>query len=208
MSAPDHEPSNRPTFTFIQVVIAALACLLLGVGVGRVWTNRGEGPSSVDVGFVRDMIDHHDQAIAISLVTLAKDDINQLVRDFATEVLIFQRWEIGLMDARLGEWGAARGDLDRVAMTWMGMGAAVPTMPGMQPPEAIEALEAASGAEADRLFLTMMGEHHQGGVHMAEYAAQHGSDDRIVALAARMAANQRVEVNEYRALLDQLTGPG
>ncbi len=188
--------------------MAALACTLLGVGIGRVWTNRRADPGVIDVGFVRDMIDHHDQAIAISLVTLGKDDLNEHVRNFATEVLIFQRWEIGLMDARLGEWGLQRGDLDRTAMTWMAMSSTVPAMPGMAAPEEIDALEAANGADADRLFLIMMGEHHRGGVHMAEYAAEHAADDRVVALAARMASNQRVEVNEYQALLNRLAPAG
>ena len=80
----------------------------------------------------------------------------------------------------------------------------VPAMPGMQDPTELDALEVATGAEADRLFLTMMGEHHQGGMHMAEYAAQNATDERIVSLAGRMANNQRVEVNEYRVLLERL----
>jgi uncharacterized protein (DUF305 family) len=79
-------------------------------------------------------------------------------------------------------------------------------MPGMQPPQAMDALEAATGDDAGRLFLTMMRDHHLGGVHMAEYAAEHGSDDDIRDLATRMARNQRVEANEYRAQLTRLAG--
>ena len=49
-----------------------------------------------------------------------------------------------------------------------------------------------------------MGEHHLGGVHMAEYAAEHGSDPQIRELAARMARNQRIEAKEYEAQLQRL----
>lgn len=208
MSEAEHHPSPRAVFSLRQLLVAGLACALLGVGLGTAWSRRSSGPSDVDLGFLRDMIDHHDQAVAMALITIRKDDIDGDVRRFATEVLIFQRWEIGLMDARLEEWGETRGSLERRAMEWMGMSSAVGAMPGMQAPEELELLDGARGAAADELFLTMMAEHHLGGVHMASFAESHGNDERVVSLAARMAANQRVEVNEYKALLERLAPPG
>ena len=71
--------------------------------------------------------------------------------------------------------------------------------------QSLEQLEQASGRQADRLFLTLMREHHLGGVHMADEAAAHASDPDIRELAARMARNQRIEANEYQAVLARLS---
>ena len=96
------------------------------------------------------MIDHHEQAVAMSRMVLAKDDVDPITRAFAEEVLIFQMREIGIMDTFLDQWGYVRGDLERRAMTWMDMGVPVADMSGMQTPEALEALDANS-AEAREL---------------------------------------------------------
>ena len=131
-------------------------------------------------------------------------DIDVSVRMAATEVLIFQRWEIGIMDTYLAGWNEPRGDLDRSAMNWMEMNSPVGSMPGMQTEASMEALRAAEGRSTDLLFLSMMREHHRGGVHMGEYAAKHASDSGVRDLAGRMARYQQVEANEYSALLQRL----
>jgi uncharacterized protein (DUF305 family) len=84
------------------------------------------------------------------------------------------------------------------------MGTSVADMPGMQTDEALDELAAASGREADRLFFTMMREHHIGGVHMAEYAAEHAGSSRVRELASRMARFQTTEVAEYTMLMRQM----
>lgn len=199
---PPGRPARGPGVA--KVLLLAVACVLLGVGVDRLVLAVTSEPSAVDLGFTRDMIDHHDQAVRMARSTLDKADIDPLVRTFATEVLIYQRWETGIMDTWLDGWGEARGDEDRTAMSWMGMVVPVAQMPGMQGRAQLDALRAATGSEADRLFLVMMGEHHLGGVHMAGHAAEHASDDRVRDLARRLATNQRTEANEYRALLQRL----
>ena len=40
--------------------------------------------------------------------------------------------------------------------------------------------------------------------HMAEYAQEHASDPRVVALATRIANNQRAELAEYRMAADRI----
>ena len=193
----------RPNSMAALAAVAA-AFTVLGVGIGWLLADRADQPSAVDVGFTRDMIDHHDQAVQMALIALGKDDIDPIVRSFATEVIMFQRWEIGIMDTYLAEWNDERGDLDRQAMTWMGMGTPLQAMPGMQSDAEMQALTDATGTEADRLFLTMMREHHEGGVHMSDFAAANAEDSAVEALATRMARNQRVEVNEYTVLIEQL----
>ena len=203
--APQRPAAYRfPGYSLGRVVVVALAFTLLGFGLARVSGGSSGGANRVDVGFAQDMIDHHDQAMIMAVSVLHKDGIGANVRNFASEVLIFQRWETGTLDAYLAQWSKERGDLDRQAMAWMGMSSSVATMPGMQSPEQIDALDSAVGAEAERLFLTMMRDHHRGGSHMATYAAEHGADADVVDMATRMARNQLVEANEYTALLQRL----
>ena len=156
------------------------------------------------MGFLRDMIDHHEQAVAMARVTTRAEGIDPQTRSSAEEVMLLQQREIGLMDAQLDAWGRIRGDLDRRAMQWMNMDTSVADMPGMQTDEAFDSLAGASGREADRLFFTMMREHHIGGAHMAEYAADHANSSSVRELAARMAEFQVTEANEYTMLLRQM----
>jgi uncharacterized protein (DUF305 family) len=206
---PPDEPRDASTKrgpSWAQVIALVLAVAFLGGAVGYV-IGKGRPPSnsSVDVGFLQDMIDHHEQAVEMARITLDKPDVNPVVRGFAEEIVLLQQREIGLMDAQLDAWGKVRGDLDRQAMGWMGMvPTSVQTMPGMQSDDTIAALRAASGADADRLFLTMMRDHHRGGVHMAEYASEHAGSSRVRNLASMMARVQSGEIDEYTGVLRQL----
>lgn len=202
---PHTAPSPAPIqWRFRAVATTAIMFLLAGFAIGYVVAKpRPPGEASVDVGFMRDMIDHHDQAVEMALYTLASD-ANGVTKTVAGDVVLSQRQEIGLMDGILGGWNRDRGDPDRTAMVWMGMGVPVPEMFGMQPPERVKALRAASAPEIDRQFLTMMREHHKGGVHMAEYAAKHAQSRRVRELAAFIANTQRLEINEINATLKQL----
>jgi uncharacterized protein (DUF305 family) len=89
-------------------------------------------------------------------------------------------------------------------MSWMNMTVPLDQMPGMASPDQIEQLQDAKGADADALFLELMRSHHQGGIHMADWAAQFGSNERVRQLAAQIADYQRVEVNEYTQLMQRL----
>ncbi len=195
-----------------HLVAASLACLVLGFGVGtsiatQKYTKREQARyryTAVDSGFVNDMLDHHDQAVEMSLITLDRPGISSAVKHFATEVLVFQRYEVGQLESRLDAWGLERAEDDRVAMRWMGMGTIVAEMPGMASTADLERLTQASGVEADRAFLTLMTSHHKGGVHMAEYARDHATDSDVVLLATRMATNQQQEIAEYTQTLEAL----
>jgi uncharacterized protein (DUF305 family) len=204
-------PGGRRGPSWAQILVLAVAIGFLGGAVGYV-IGKGRPPAddSVDVGFLQDMIDHHEQGIEIAREVLRKDRLGEggaaspVVRGLAEEVILIQEREVGLMDAQLDLWGKPRGDLDRRAMTWMGMDTTVDTMPGMQSAEALAELDAATGSEADRLFLTMMRDHHQGGVHMANDAARHADSGRVQELAERIGRSQSSEIAEYTGILEQL----
>ena len=192
----------------IGVVMVALAFLAgaLGYFVG---VRGSETPTSaVDVGFMVDMSDHHDQAVRMALMEIAHGQ-DPTVLGFAQDVLLFQRSELGAMGVMLAEQGAARPELDpeRQAMGWMSMATPVGSMPGMATDAQLAQLDEARGLESDRLFLTLMAAHHEGGLHMAQYAADHAADPRVRALAARIAQYQSVEMREYEHQLDRLGAP-
>ena len=193
-------------------VLAALAVALLflagstGYAVGT-RTARAADPSAVDVGFLTDMVVHHEQAVEMSSVALAREDLPPPVRAFVLEVLSAQRYEIGLMEATLRSWGEPVDDADDQAMAWMGSPVPEDAMPGMASEADLDRLAGATGEELGALWLAMMTSHHEGGVDMARAAARDAGDPFVRELAARMARNQAVEINEYEAVRSRLGLP-
>ena len=153
---------------------------------------------SVDVGFLQDMISHHEQAIEMSNIELV-DGADVEAKAFAREILTFQAYEIGLMEGKLAEWGRAPQDRGDTAMAWMDLAVPVDQMPGMASEDEMRRLGQAEGAGVDALFIALMQDHHRGGVHMAAHAAEAASDPAVRALATRMARNQRIEIGELDA---------
>jgi uncharacterized protein (DUF305 family) len=200
------EASDGPTNYLGWIGVAAAVCFLVGaIGyfVGVRVTQSSDSLSAVDVGFLQDMIDHHDQAVELSLIELAHGS-DTTARHFAQETIIFQRREIGIMETLLANDGKVRGEVPRDVMGWMDMTSPLSDMPGMASEDAINQLDASTGADTDRQFLELMRTHHQGGIHMADYAAQYGSSKRVRDLASQIADYQRVEVNEYTQLMQKL----
>ena len=206
----DHAPVVAPALrsrvvpTVAFVIAAALVGLFI-VAAARSETGRDSthAYSASDVGFVQDMIDHHQQALLIANSYLAANASGGAAV-YAREVLLVQEREIGLMDAWLAEAGMWRGASGRMAMAWMGMPTSVDRMPGMQDPERIGALAMATGSDADRLFFDLMSAHHLGGLHMADGATSRASRPEIRQLAETMAANQRAEIGEYAQAVARL----
>jgi uncharacterized protein (DUF305 family) len=83
-------------------------------------------------------------------------------------------------------------------MAWMDMPVPVDQMPGLLSDEEMTEISEARGAELDALFLDRMAEHHRGGIHMAQAAAELADDPDVRDLAERMVRNQSAEINEYR----------
>ena len=186
------------------LVLLVAACTFLGGAVG--WTlgrGRPPGASSADVGFLQDMIAHHEQAVRMATTgDSAATEVS--VRHFAREVLIFQQYEIGLMEAYLQRWRHPRVAERDTVMGWMGHPVEATAMPGLATEDELRQLETATGRDIDRLFLRLMIEHHKGGVHMAAEAVKRVRDERVLNLARRMQANQRSEITEYERAFTRL----
>jgi uncharacterized protein (DUF305 family) len=187
-----------------RVAVLGLALAFLGFAAGLFLTrDRPPGPGSADVGFVQDMLTHHDQALGVAVLTAAYGE-DPTVRSFAIDVIAFQQYEIGVMTRMLDEWGYSRAERSDEAMAWMGMPVPVEQMPGLLTEEQLDEIDQARGSELDRLFLEHMAEHHRGGLHMAQEGARLAEDDDVAALAARIERNQAAEINEYRQAADEL----
>ena len=184
----------------------AVAAAVLLFAAGFVAAGGGDGDDdrpaedSVDVGFLQDMVDHHEQAVLLALLVL-RGSPSDTVRNFAVDVIASQRHELGLMDGWLTVWGLERGAPGRTAMGWMGMPTPVAAMPGMAGPEDLDALSKASGAELDRLFLRLMLDHHRGGIHMGEFAAAEAGNDHVRWLGGQIRTNQLREIRDMEAVL-------
>lgn len=192
--------------SLLQTVALVVVFAFLGGAVVFFATERADDPpgeNSVDVGFLQDMIHHHQQAVTLSLGQVDNGSTGGAGL-FAREILYFQSYEIGLMDRQLREWGYSIDQRPDVAMTWMGMGTDPDAMPGMASAEELGALDGADSTEqADALFYALMRDHHLGGIAMAEYAAEVADDEWIRELAARMAKNQRAEIAEMDMVRDR-----
>jgi uncharacterized protein (DUF305 family) len=187
----------------LVTIAAAVALAAGGVFVAANVVGADDGPTEVDVGFLRDMIDHHEQANTLALIAL-HGDASLLSDNLAIDVLASQRYEIGLMEGWLIDWGLERGAVTRDAMAWMGMHVTPDAMPGMASAAQIQELATLQGTALDRRFFELMIEHHEGGIHMAEAARDDASNPHVRWLARRIAGNQRREINEISMLIDAL----
>ena len=153
-----------------------------------------------DVMFVQMMLPHHTQAVEMSEMVLAKEGMSVEVTDLATRIKDTQGPEIKLMEGWLKDWDEPAEPEPMAGHDMGGMDG----MDGMMTDEQMNALDAASGPEAERLFLESMIEHHDGAVAMAEEQISQGKNVEVTALAQDIAAAQKAEIVEMRSLLEGL----
>ena len=144
---------------------------------------------------------HHIQGV--ELATLVRDrtddpDMRRLAYDMATTQQHHARQLYGWLAA----WGLQQLGSDP-PMTWMdhaghGPGA---LMPGMATPEQVSQLEAASGVDAERLFLTLMIAHHRGALEMSNAVIERSEHPVVLAFARGVLASQQSEIDLMTMLL-------
>lgn len=192
-----------------RLIVLGVALLFLGASIGYFVTRRSDRPpgaGSVDVGFLQDMRYHHDQATQMSLAYLQKPAAEQdpQLRIIAAEILLGQQLEAGAMVQLLHDYGQPDSNESGTGMAWMSMPLPIASMPGMATADQIAAMKAATGVDADRQFAELMLNHHLGGLHMAEYAADHASEQDVRVLAQSMVKSQQSDINELQAILARL----
>jgi uncharacterized protein (DUF305 family) len=205
-AADDEVPATPWWHSPWRLLVLGAAVLFLGLAAGYAFfggdSGRGSG-STVDVGFLQDMRAHHDQAVSMAFTYLEKPAGEQdaVLRSIAKTILAEQQFEAGYMVGLLLDMGADPANETGQAMAWMDQPVPLERMPGMATEEQFDELQAATGPAADALFVELMTAHHEGGIHMADYAAEHGGRADVRSFAARMAANQRGEIVDLRNAL-------
>ncbi|MEV0152840.1 DUF305 domain-containing protein [Micromonospora sp. NPDC050686] len=147
--------------------------------------------NNADTRFVTMMIPHHEQALVMARLVADRGQ-NSQIKIIADRILAAQEPEIKTLDTWLTDRGLDRNSGGRHQH---GMG-------GMQSPEALDRLTAARGAEFDRMFVSMMIEHHQGAIDMAGEVLALGVDVIINEMASGVIAEQSAEINRMREALD------
>ena len=192
---------QHPMNIVTLVVAAALIASMIGwmVGDGR---SRPQY-SSVDIGFLHDMRVHHEQAVYMSFVFRELPDTDPGIAVVAGSIIMGQSQDIGRMVQLLRSFGAPEApDLQGQAMAWMSMPVPFEEMPGLASEDDLDALQDSSGRAADVLFTELMIAHHEGGIHMAEYAAENADNPEVRAMALSMAESQAGEIAELEGELD------
>jgi uncharacterized protein (DUF305 family) len=194
-----------------RLLVLGAAVLFLGLAAGYAFfggdSGQGSG-SDVDVGFLQDMRAHHDQAVSLAFTYLEKpaEEQDQVLRSMAKTIIADQQFENGYMVGLLLDMGADPANETDQAMAWMDQPVPLERMPGIATDAQVDELQAATGPEADALFVELMTAHHEGGIHMAEFAAEHAHRADVRGLAERMAVNQRGEIVDLRNALARAQG--
>lgn len=152
-----------------------------------------DGTNEQDVMFLRMMIPHHEQAVRMSESLLEKNDVPTAVAELAGRIADEQSTEITMMTGLLSELGRSS------SSTGTGMSGMDST--GMMSGSEMDALDAAEGTEAARLFLDGMIPHHESAVTMAENEMDAGLDEAVVDFATSIVSSQTAEIDEMKALL-------
>ena len=142
-----------------------------------------------DVMFAQMMVPHHQQAVEMADLALTKAESPE-VKSLATKIKAAQGPEIETMNGWLQQWGAptTAGGMDHGT-------------DGMMTDADMSRLRDASGAQFDRLWLTMMVAHHEGALTMAKDVLATTRDSRVRTLAQDVVDGQTREISTMKAML-------
>lgn len=180
-------------------------------------TAQATAHNHADVMFAHMMIPHHQQAVEMSDMILAKQGIDPRVVDLAKQIKAAQGPEIDTMQGWLNQWGMSgttsmapsdHGSMHgsgTTAMPMPGMGDGdMPAMDGMMSPADMQALQTAQGVDASKLYLAQMITHHQGAITMAQNEVKDGQFADAIALAKSIATSQQKEIDTMNQILATL----
>jgi uncharacterized protein (DUF305 family) len=193
-------------------ISGAAAAALVAAGAITYAVADGGGDSAVtvpaadsaDAGFARDMAVHHQQAVEMSYIVRDRtSDVE--VRRLAYDIAQTQANQRGMLLGWLDLWGLPKVSSDG-PMAWMGMagmasGEDGALMPGMATNTELDKLNTLSGKQAEILYLQLMTEHHEGGIHMAEGCAEKCEVGAERKLATGMVEAQQSEIDRMADLL-------
>ncbi|GAA3768666.1 DUF305 domain-containing protein [Micromonospora maritima] len=195
-------------FGVLALAVILVVGLLLGYAGGFLTPQLTRpGDSSPEAGFARDMTTHHSQAVEMSLTAYRSATLPG-VRQIAVDIATGQQGEIGAMQTWLREWNLSPTGSEP-PMSWMPDGRASMRdglMPGMATSDQMKQLREAQGIAVDQQFLSLMIDHHLGGIHMVDAVLKVTDDPEVVRVASTMKATQQNELNSLLDLQRQAKG--
>lgn len=182
--------------------------------------------NDADVEFAQEMIVHHRGALAMAELGEDKAESSD-VRALAKRIRAAQEAEVQTLRSWLSEWGEAiptpspsttsaapaSDSMDHDTMAGASArsvspsptGSPAPGMSGMNMSDMdLTELQAADGSNFDRMFLTMMIEHHRDALDMARVEQDEGLYREAIALAEEIERVQQEEIAEMEDLLAEL----
>lgn len=215
------------------VALATVALLAVGFLLGYAVTRSSQpddgtttaatavpADDSVDVGFLRDMITHHDQAVVMAHYGEI-DSQDAEIQRIAYDINATQQSQIGTMKGWLMlwqkpeqtygprmAWMGTEGGHDMAGMSASTTAASAQTadgalMPGMATDAEMAKLKTLRGSASDTFFLQLMLRHHEGGASMLQYAADHASNPIVANFAYKMVVAQTGEISVMKQMLAQ-----
>ena len=153
-----------------------------------------------DARFYQEMIVHHAQAL-VMVRSVLSDLTDPQVKSLADRIGDEQEPEIAAMSS----WLSGRGqDVPPEATNPNLTDHGAHAMPGMASAADLSRLAAASGTDADRLFLDLMIRHHQGALTMVDEHAKNAADERVEETAAEIYVTQSKQIAQMQEMLDRL----
>ena len=172
--------------------------------------------TQADVDFMTGMIGHHAQALIMAAMAPTHGASPQL-QTLAARIDNAQKAEIETMQRwlRLRDQPVPEVHIEGTMLMIHGPGGHMMDhgdghhmMPGMLTQAQLDELDAARGAEFDRLVLTYMIGHHSGAVTMVEdlFATDGaGQDEDAFKLASDVQVDQRTEIARMQLMLDAMS---
>ena len=122
------------------------------------------------------------------------------VQQLAQQIKAAQGPEIEQMTQWLQQWGAPTAS-PGMHMPGMDHEMGGMVMSGMMSPKQMKELRASRGTQFDQLWLSMMIEHHQGAIDMAQQVEASSSNPQVQELANQIIAAQQAEIATMQELL-------
>ncbi|WP_412872336.1 DUF305 domain-containing protein [Curtobacterium flaccumfaciens] len=196
--------------TTITRTLAAAAALTIGItlaGCSTDNTSSSDSSSSSstsaasahndqDVMFTQGMLPHHQQAIEMSDMLLDKgSDVDADVVTLAKQIKAEQAPEIKTMTGWLKAWGEPTESSSMSGMDHSSMSG------GMMSDSDMDALDKASAADAGKLYLEQMVEHHTSAVDMAKTEVDKGKNTDAIAMAKSIVSSQTEQITQMKDML-------
>lgn len=190
----------QPRRIFFGVALAlALLAAACGDSGGSTTPPSSAAFNNADITFAQGMIPHHTQAVEMADLATTRAS-SAKVKDLAARIKAAQGPEIASMTAWLKSWnkpvaasGGGMGGMHAGGSTGSGM--------GMMSAADMKSLTASTGAAFDKMFLTMMIEHHKGAIGMAKTEQTAGKFADAKTMADSIITGQQAEIDEMNKLL-------